>query len=154
MLIPHDIERLLELVRDAAIIVEGKRDKEALNGIGFSDVIDISSKSIGAFTENLDKNKEYIILTDYDSEGERKNKEICKILQKFKFRLNLRFRQLFKSSFRITKVEELIKISKIKEDGYNGKISTIDDKIFDRSRFYRKWCSRKARRNWGNFWSN
>jgi 5S rRNA maturation endonuclease (ribonuclease M5) len=154
MLIPHDIERLLELIKDSTIIVEGKRDKEALNNIGISDVIPVSGTSLESFAEKIPKNKTYIILTDYDSEGERKNKEICKILQKLKIKIDLRFRCLFKSSFGITKVEELIKFSKIKEDGYNGKISTIDNKIFDRSRFYRKWCSRKTRCDWSNFWSN
>jgi 5S rRNA maturation endonuclease (ribonuclease M5) len=154
MLIPHNPERLLELIRGLTIVVEGKRDKEALNKIGISDVIDISGAPLESFVEKLDKNKEYVILTDYDSEGERKYKEICKLLQKLKFRLNLRFRRLFKSSFGVTKIEELIKISKIKEDGYNGKISTINYKIFNRSRFYRRWCSRKTRCDWGNFWSN
>jgi len=154
MLIPHNLERLLELVRGSTIVVEGKRDKEALNGIGILDVIEIAGTPLESFIEKLDKNKEYTILTDYDSEGERKNKEICKLLQKFKFKLNLRLRRLFKSSFGITKIEELIKISKIKEDGYNGKISTIDNKIFNRSRFYRKWCSRKTRCDWSNIWSD
>jgi len=154
MLIPHNLERLLELVRGSTIVVEGKRDKEALNGIGILDVIEIAGTPLESFIEKLDKNKEYTILTDYDSEGERKNKEICKLLQKFKFKLNLRLRRLFKSSFGITKIEELIKISKIKEDGYNGKISTIDNKIFNRSRFYRKWCSRKTRCDWGNIRSD
>jgi 5S rRNA maturation endonuclease (ribonuclease M5) len=154
MLIPHDIERLLELLRDSTIIVEGKRDREALNGIGLSDVIVISGMPLEPFIEKLSKNKKYTILTDYDREGERKNKEICKLLQKSKFKLNLRFRRLFRSSFGITKVEELIKFSKIREDGYNGKIGTIDDKVFDRSRFYRKWCSRKTRCDWSNIRSN
>jgi 5S rRNA maturation endonuclease (ribonuclease M5) len=154
MLIPHNPERLLGLIRDSTIVVEGKRDKEALNGIGITNVIEMSSISIESFIEKLDKNKEYIILTDYDKEGEKKNKEICKFLQKFKIKLNLSFRRLFKSSFGITKIEELIKFSKIKEDDYNGKVSTIDNKILSRSRFYRKWCSRKTRCDWSNFWSN
>jgi len=154
MFIPHNPERLLELARDSVIIVEGKRDKKALNTLGVSNVLDISGNSIDALIEKLDRNKRHIVLTDYDKEGERKNKEICKLLQKLKFKINLRFRRLVKSYFGITKIEELIKFSRIKEDDYHGKISTINYKIFNRSRFYRKWCSRETRRDWGNIWSD
>ena len=154
MLIPHNPERLLELARGSTFIVEGKRDKKALNALGFSDVLEISGNSIDVFIKKLSENKKYIILTDYDSEGRKKNKEICKLLQKLKFKIDLRFRGLVKHYFGITKIEELIKFSKIKEDDYHGKVSTINYKIFNRSRFYRKWCSRKIRRDWSNFWSN
>jgi len=154
MLIPHNPERLLELARDSTIIVEGKRDKKALNALGLSDVLDISGKPIDALIKRLDKDKRHIVLTDYDKEGERKNKEICKLLQKLKFKINLRFRRLIKSCFGITKIEELIKFSRIKEDDYHGEISTINYKIFNRSRFHRKWCSRETRRDWSNIWSD
>jgi 5S rRNA maturation endonuclease (ribonuclease M5) len=154
MLIPHNPERLLDLLRQQSVIVEGKKDKKALNFLGIDDVVDISGKPLDVFIKKLDKQKRYVILTDFDDEGERKNKELCKFLQKHKFKLNLKMRPVVKTSFGIVKIEELIKFSKIKEDDYHGKIGTINNKIFNRSRFYRKWCSRETRRDWCNIWAN
>jgi len=152
MLTPHNTEKLLELIRDFTIIVEGKKDKKALNALGIENVLEISGASVTTFVRKLDKNEKYIILTDYDSEGRKKYKEFCTVLQKLKFKLNLRFRRLIRSSFGVTKIEELIKFSKIKEDDYHGEISTINNKILNRSRFHRKWCSRETRRNRGDIW--
>ena len=154
MFIPHNPEKLLDSLRKVTIIVEGKRDKQALEKLGVTDVLDISGKPIEKLVKELDKNKKYVILTDFDEEGELKNKELCGYLERHKFRLNLRLRRTIKNSFGITEIEELIKFSKLKEDVYYGKVSTINNKIFNRSRFYRKWCSRETRRNWSNIWSN
>ncbi|MFQ6118471.1 MAG: toprim domain-containing protein [Methanosarcinales archaeon] len=145
---------MLDTLREESIIVEGKRDREALNTLGITNVIDISSRTLETFIKSLDKNKKYVVLTDFDEEGERKNKKICRFLERNKFNLDLRLRQIVKSFFGITKIEELIKFSKLKEDVYHGKISTIDYKIFNRSRFHRKWCSRETRRDWGNIWTD
>jgi 5S rRNA maturation endonuclease (ribonuclease M5) len=154
MFIPHNPEELLDSLRDVYIIVEGKRDKEALKTLGVAHVFDISGKSLENFVKSLKKDKKYVILTDFDKEGKEKNKDICKILEKNKFKLNLRLRYVVKRSFGVQKIEELIKFSKSKEDIYHGKISAINNKIFNRSRFYRKWCSRKTRRDWSNIWSD
>jgi len=154
MFIPHNPGKLLDVLRESSIIVEGKRDKIALRTLGVNNVFAISSRSIDNFIKTLGKDKKYTILTDFDKEGEEKNKKICKILEKNKFKLDLRLRQRIKNSFRITKIEELIKFSKLKEDVYHGEISAINDKIPNRSRFYRKWCSRETRRNWSNIWSD
>jgi len=154
MFIPHNPEKLLDLLREPSIIVEGKRDKIALRELEVTNVFDISSRSLDNFIKILEKDKKYTVLTDFDKEGEKKNKKICKILEKNKFKLNLRLRKRIKSSFGITKIEELIRFSKLKEDDYHGKISTINNKIPNRSRFYRKWCSRETRCNWSNIWSD
>jgi len=154
MFIPHNPEKLLDVLRGSSIIVEGKRDKIALRALGVINVFDISGRSLDDFIKTLKKDKKHIVLTDFDKEGEKKNKKICKILEKNKFKLDLRLRQRIKNSFGITKIEELIRFSKLKEDDYHGKISTVNDKIPNRSRFYRKWCSRETRRNWSNIWSD
>ncbi|MDI6825924.1 MAG: toprim domain-containing protein [Candidatus Aenigmarchaeota archaeon] len=154
MLIPHNPERLIGILRESSIIVEGKRDKEALEKLGIEDIFDISGKSLEELSKILDKNKKYIILTDFDSEGNKKNKIISKIFEKNKIVFDPRLRWLFKKIFGITKVEEFIKISRLKEDVYHGKISTINYKVFDRSRVLRKWVSRKTRRDWGNIWAD
>jgi 5S rRNA maturation endonuclease (ribonuclease M5) len=154
MFIPHNPEKLLDILRDTAVIVEGKRDQIALKELEIENIFTISGENIEDFTEKLDSNYNYVVLTDFDEEGEMKNKKICKILERVKLKFNPKLRCLVKDFFGVTKIEELIKFSKSKEDVYHGKISTINYKIFNRSRFYRKWCSRKTRCDWGNIWSD
>jgi 5S rRNA maturation endonuclease (ribonuclease M5) len=154
MIIPHNPEKLLDIFKDVTIIVEGKRDKKALNFIGLNRVIDISGKSIEKLVGLLKKDQKHVVLTDFDGEGEKKNKIICEFLERNKFSFNQRLRQVFKNSFGITRIEELNKLSKLKEDVYHGKISTINYKIFNRSGIYREWCSRKTRCDWSNIWSD
>ena len=154
MFIPHDLEKLLESLREFSIIVEGKKDKKALNALGIYDVIEISGKSFLDFVKFLKRNKKYLILTDFDEEGEKKNKILLRLLSKEGFSFDSNLRKRIKKIFKIRKIEELIKISKLKEDVYHGKISSINYKVFNRSRFYRRWCSREARCYWGNIWPN
>jgi len=154
MFIPQKPEELLDSLRETYIIVEGKKDKKAFNSFGIFDVFDISGKTLERLVESLKKDKKYVILTDFDEEGERKNKEIRNILEKNKFKIDSQLRKIVKNSFGISKIEELIRFSKLKEDVYYGKISTVNYKIFNRSRFYRKWFSRKTRCDWGNIWSD
>lgn len=76
----YDIEALEELIsalleasqRGAAIIVEGRRDKMALQSLGASGpVIMASSKSILDMAENAaSQYQEIVVLTDWDEKGE------------------------------------------------------------------------------------
>jgi 5S rRNA maturation endonuclease (ribonuclease M5) len=154
MFIPYNPEKLLDIFKDVTIIVEGKKDKKALNSLGLKNIIEISGKTIETLIESLEKNQRYVVLTDFDEEGEKNNKIICEFLRKNKFDFNSRLRQTFKNSFGITQIEELNKLSKLKEDVYHGKISTINYKILNRSGIYREWCSRKTRCDWSNIWSD
>ena len=150
----HDIERLVEDLVDFSVIVEGKRDRIALEKLGFKNIFTFSGNSVEDFIEKLPKNRRYVILTDFDKEGELLKSKIDEIMSKNGFDINNRLRLSVKNSFGINQIEELIKISKIKEDVYYGKISTINYKIFNRNGVFRKWCSREARCYWGRFWSN
>ena len=138
MLIPHDVEKILVDLSDFSIIVEGKRDKKALEGLGINNIFVISGKPLENFVDNLPKDRKYIILTDFDEEGEHIKTNLSKLLLKNKFVVNEKIRQRFKNLFNVSKVEELNRILKLKEDVYNGKISSINYKIFNRSKFYRK----------------
>jgi len=150
----HGIEKLVDDLLEFSIIVEGKRDKLSLEGIGLKNIFAISGKPVDSFVEKLPKNKNYIILTDFDKEGEFLKSRLNEIMSKHGFIVNNRLRLAIKDSFGVTQIEELIKFSKLKEDVYYGKISTVDYKIFNISGFLRRWCSREARCYWSNFWSN
>ncbi|MBD3156142.1 MAG: toprim domain-containing protein [Candidatus Aenigmarchaeota archaeon] len=150
----HAIEKLVENLLDFSVIVEGKRDRLALERMGFSDIFTISGDSIESFVEKLPRENKYVILTDFDREGEKLNLSLSEIMFKNNFEINNRLRKSVKGCFGVTQIEELIKFSKIMEDVYYGKISTINYKIFNRSKIFRRWSSREARRHWGGFWSN
>ncbi len=65
------IHELNDLSRDGAVVlVEGKRDAEALVSLGFSGRI-VTSSSIRVATSTMRKASQVIILTDLDSEGRR-----------------------------------------------------------------------------------
>jgi 5S rRNA maturation endonuclease (ribonuclease M5) len=154
MFIPCNPEKLLDVFKDVTIIVEGKNDKKALTSIGLKNVVEISGKPIERVVDSLEKNQKHVVLTDFDREGEKKNKIIRGFLEKNKLSFNPRLRRTFKNSFGIMEIEELNKLSKLKEDVYHGKISTINYKVLNRSGIYRKWCSRKTRCDWGNIWTD
>ena len=107
MLIPHELEKSLEKFRDMNLIVEGKRDKEVLESIGFENVFVIGGERLEDFVEKLPNDKEFVILTDFDDEGEKKNKKLMKLLQKSKRKINFRLRVFFKKLFLVNKVEEV-----------------------------------------------
>ena len=54
------------------VIVEGKKDKIALEKLGISNIITLSKKPIFEIIEDASKNnKEILILTDLDKEGKK-----------------------------------------------------------------------------------
>ncbi|MEM5792856.1 MAG: hypothetical protein QXY45_00645 [Candidatus Aenigmatarchaeota archaeon] len=150
----HNIEKTVEDIRDFSLIVEGKRDRIALEKLGLSNIFDISGKPLHQFVEGLPKDRNYVILTDFDKKGEFLKSKLNELMSIHGHRINNRLRMSVKNSFGIVKIEELRKISKIKEDVYYGKISTINYKIFNRSGVFRRWISREARCYWSSFWSD
>lgn len=81
----EDVEKLLDEIidhssQDAAVIVEGKKDRKALRTLGVKGPIHyISSSGTSAlnFLENLPNYERAIILTDFDSKGDELA-EFCK----------------------------------------------------------------------------
>jgi len=154
MFIPHNPEKILDSITDFGIIVEGKRDKIALQLLGIDDVYDISGKPVEDLLDLVPRDRKYLILTDFDDEGERLRKTIHKLFSRNGLRFNSRLEHAVRDTFDITQIEELKRISKLKEDVYYGKISTINNKILNRSRFYRKRSGRKTRRDRSNIRSD
>jgi len=142
------------MLKDFSLIVEGEKDKKALNFMGFDEIFVISGKTIEKFTNDLPKNKKYIVLTDFDREGELKKQRIYRFFETNKIKFNPRLRVEFQKLFKVVKIEELMKISKIMEDVQYGKISSIYNKIFNRSRILCRRYSRKTRCDRRCFWPN
>ena len=113
----EDIEKTLKRIvsssRDGIpIIVEGRRDKEALRRLKIPGII-ICLKSSGNgfydFTANLADKREVIVLTDFDKEGTRLAAKLIDELTHMKVKVNVAIWKKLKALCRseIRAIEEL-----------------------------------------------
>jgi len=93
----EDINRLKHL-----IVVEGKKDKAALENIGIKNTIITLNKPLFQIVEEVAKdNTDVIILTDLDKEGKKIFEALSQGFHKFGVRMHNKPRdQLFKTSLR------------------------------------------------------
>ncbi|NIO21494.1 MAG: toprim domain-containing protein [Candidatus Aenigmarchaeota archaeon] len=89
------IEKLRELLDDLSdklLIVEGKNDKKALKSLGLKNIIAIDGRPLYEVVENIETDKEIVILTDFDKKGREIGKRLKYLLQKHKKRINSKLR--------------------------------------------------------------
>ena len=74
------LKELIERAKDGAIVlVEGRRDVEALKGLGVEGkILPVSSVSRAKLVESVEG--DVIILTDWDEKGEKLKREIFEVL--------------------------------------------------------------------------
>ena len=100
----------LERIQDKPIIVEGKKDKIALENLGCKKIITLNGNRAGLYNivEKLPEDcKEAVILTDLDKKGKQLYHRIKKILTMNKIKIDDRFRiYLFKET-KIRQIEGL-----------------------------------------------
>ena len=110
-----ELERHLEKIhsRGFAVVVEGKKDKAALESAGISTgrIFVLSRKPIFAVAEEVAANhKEAAILTDLDSEGKKLYGRLNTQLQRLGVAINNDFRNFL---FRKTKLRQVEGLSSI-----------------------------------------
>ncbi|MEM5790592.1 MAG: toprim domain-containing protein [Candidatus Aenigmatarchaeota archaeon] len=128
------IEREIRNIKDYQVIVEGKKDREAMEKLGFKNIVEISGKNFSLILNEIEEKNKVVILTDFDNEGEEMAKELSKFLISHGFKVDCIERKILRDLLCIKKIEELKFILKFMEDDYNGKACSIHDKIFNRSR--------------------
>ena len=107
----REVEELIDLLKEnkeKQVIVEGKRDKEALCLLGFKKTITLE-KGIYETSEKVNE-KEVLILTDFDSEGRKIAKKLNIILQHLGYKIDISTRRkigLMFTKLKIRKIEEL-----------------------------------------------
>jgi len=69
----------LKKLKQKTVIVEGKRDKQALCSFGFTKVFALNGKNLYEFAAQTPKS-DTIILTDFDSEGDELAKKLSLFL--------------------------------------------------------------------------
>ena len=88
------------------IIVEGKKDKEALEKLGIKNIIELSKKPLFQVIEDIaDNGKECIILTDLDKKGKELYGKINSGLQKFGVKIDNSFRAFLYKNTQLRQIE-------------------------------------------------
>ena len=87
------------------IIVEGKKDKAALQKLGLSNIIELNKKPLFQIVEEVSgSDDECIILTDLDKKGKELYGKLSSDLQKHGVKVNNKFREFL---FRHTKLRQM-----------------------------------------------
>ena len=109
----EELLKLLKENKDKQVIVEGKRDKKVLCLLGFKKILTLN-KGIYETTEKL-KEKQVLILTDYDPEGKKIAGKLNRILQSLGYKVDKETRRKVGFMFtrlKIRKIEELRRVLK------------------------------------------
>ena len=101
--IKHFIDKIIS--SNILIIVEGKKDKIALQKLGLNNIIELSKKPIFQIVEDVtNSNDECIILTDLDKKGKEIYGKLNSNLQKNGVKVNNKFRNFL---FKHTKLRQI-----------------------------------------------
>src|SRR3989338_2793007 len=101
------INFLIEKIKNTNIlvIVEGKKDRMALQRLGIKNIAELSKKPLFQIVEEIaNSNKECAILTDLDREGRQLYSKLNSNLQKNGVKINNKLREFL---FRNTKLRQI-----------------------------------------------
>jgi 5S rRNA maturation endonuclease (ribonuclease M5) len=156
MLLSSKISQTLSILGNDIVIIEGIKDREALNKFGIDNLIEISGRSLIEIADSLvEKNiRNVTILTDFDKEGECQKSQLTNYLSHYGIKINSFARKKIKTLFKIHKIEELSHFTKFMDGDYTGEASPVYDKIFNRSRIHNRWRGGKTRRHRSDIRSN
>lgn len=88
------------------IIVEGKKDKAALEEFGISNIIELNKKPLFQIVEEIANSiKECVILTDLDKEGKQLYSKLNANLQRHGVKINNKFREFLFKSTKLRQIE-------------------------------------------------
>ncbi len=93
------------------ILVEGKKDKEALTNLGIANIKTVSQKPLYKTVEEVSGSKEtVVILTDLDREGRKYYSYLKHHLQKSGVKVDRKFREFLLKNTNIKQIESMKKL--------------------------------------------
>ncbi|MEM5812206.1 MAG: toprim domain-containing protein [Candidatus Aenigmatarchaeota archaeon] len=171
----EEIESVLEKLKGNILIVEGKKDYDALRGLGLTHIVKVNSRHVIKVVEEAvslrkkHKNRQVIVLTDFDREGRKLASRITLLLQSRKIHANSRIRRDV-MRLGISRIEEMSCLRAEILKARDGTVSIIDEnpkecddygeacadfnKICHKGKDKGKGCDRKARRDRGDIRAN
>lgn len=88
------------------VIVEGRKDRIALEKLGLKNIIELSKKPLYQIVEEIASgNKEVIILTDLDKKGKELYGKLSRDMQKFGVRINNELREFLFKNTKLRQIE-------------------------------------------------
>ncbi len=87
-------------------VVEGKKDKEALNKLGIKQVETINTKPLREITRKEEK-EEVILLTDFDREGKSKSSQLIRLYKAEGIKTDLNYKKQLGRLHGISEIEEI-----------------------------------------------
>lgn len=147
------LEKLLEkeLRFETPLVVEGKRDKEALDALGFGNTVAISGTPLLEVVDKIkDSGFESVgIMTDFDKEGERKASRLEMLFNANGIKVDNYLREKMRT-LKINEVEELNGLSRfgqIPKDSVASHINSTQNynKISNHLLFMKRKKARDAR---------
>lgn len=105
---PEELYKLIESIKDSntLVIVEGKKDKSALNKMGINNIIELSKKPLFQIVEEIsNSNEECIILTDLDKKGKELYGKLNSDLQKRGIKVNNKLREFLFKNTKLRQIE-------------------------------------------------
>lgn len=107
----QEIQEELEKLKQQLIIVEGKKDKLALEKLGIRNVLQLKGplyKMVDQVTHNLkNQKKECVVLTDLDEEGKKLYSTLQHQLQQNGIQINNSFRNFLFKNTQLRQIEGL-----------------------------------------------
>ena len=103
----EELSQLIDKIADSGVlvIVEGKKDKKALQRLGIINIVELSKKPLFQVVEEVaDSNDECLILTDLDRKGKELYGKLNSDLQKRGVKINNKLREFL---FRRTKIRQI-----------------------------------------------
>ena len=101
--IKHFIYKIIS--SNIIVIVEGKKDRTALQKLGIKNIVELNKKPLFQIVEDVaDSNDECIILTDLDREGKQLYSKLNSNLQKNGVKVDNKFRNFL---FKHTKLRQI-----------------------------------------------
>ena len=106
------------------IIVEGKKDRAALESFGIQNIIELSKKPIFEIIEAISsKNKNCIILTDLDREGKELYGKLSRGLQHLGVKVDNSFRGFLYNNTSLRQIEGLA--TYVENNFQNGSVENV-----------------------------
>jgi 5S rRNA maturation endonuclease (ribonuclease M5) len=91
------------------IVVEGKKDRKALEKLGFRNIIELNKKPLFQIIENISmKHKECIILTDLDKKGKQLYGKLNAGLCRLGVKVDNKFREFLQKKTRLSHIEGIV----------------------------------------------
>jgi 5S rRNA maturation endonuclease (ribonuclease M5) len=106
--IKKEIEKLRD--SDSIIIVEGIKDKRALEKLRIKNIVTLSKKPLFSIIEDLSgKNKTITILTDFDKKGKELFGKLNSGLQRLGVKVDNSFREFLQKNTKLSHIEGLVR---------------------------------------------